>query len=101
MLKRILYHVVKAFIRFRWFLLGDYYARLAVQARYLYRQSLLFKERWQQVGLDYAEESFDNVAEHFFHKAKKEHILIRGRILLDSILGRPPQAYAISDDSIL
>ncbi|HXK41025.1 MAG: hypothetical protein A3G45_00300 [Candidatus Staskawiczbacteria bacterium RIFCSPLOWO2_12_FULL_37_15] len=75
MLKRVLYQVAKAIIEFKWFLLGDYYSRLAVQARYLYRQSSLFKDRWQHIGLDYAENSFEDVADHFFRKAKKEHIL--------------------------
>ena len=99
--KWVLYRVAKATIEFKWFLLGDYYFRLAVQARYLYRQSSLFKDRWQYIGLDYAENSFEDVADHFFWKAKKEHLLIRGRILLDSILGRPVQPYAIKDDSIV
>ena len=101
MLKRSRYLAVKIFIKVKWFILGDYYSRLAVQARYLYRSSQLFKDRWQQIGLDYAEESFDNVGEHFFNKAKKEHILIRGRIILDSFLGKEPRPYVMIEDDIL
>lgn len=101
MLQALWYQIAKLYIKLKWAILGDYYARLCVRARYLYRSSQLFKDRWQQIGLDYAEESFDNVGEHFFHKAKKEHVLIRGRIMLDSILGRPPRPYAIREGGII
>ncbi len=92
--------IAKLYIDLKWAILGDYYVRLAVQARYLYRSSQLFKYRWQEMGIDYAEESFDNIGEHFFHKAQKEHILIRSRIMLDSILGKPARPYAMVEDSI-
>lgn len=97
----ILYRAITVFVRFKWYILGDYYGRLGVQARYLYRHSQLFRDRWQEIDLDFAESTFDSVAIHFFHKAQKEHILIRGRILLDSILGRPPRPYVMRDDSIV
>ena len=83
MWQALLSQTIRLYVNLKGRLLGDYYTRLAVQARYLYRSSQLFRDRWQQVSLEYAEESFSRVGEHFFHKAQKEHILIRGRILLD------------------
>ena len=73
----------------------QYYVGLAVQARFLYRQSTLFKDRWQQIGLKFAEETFENTetGEYFFHKAQKEPFMIRFQIFLDTITGKEPTAY--------
>ena len=85
--------------------MGDYYTRLAVQARYLYRQSSLFKDRWQEISLDYAENSFDDdldgIGKYFAWKARNSPWPIKKRIILDWIFGRPPQPYAIRDNSIV
>lgn len=97
----MMYQAARIFVKIQWYFLGDYYDRLAVQAMYLYRQSPLFKYRWQEMGLDFAESTFENDSIHFFHKAQKEHIVIRSRILLDSILKRPVQPYAMREGSIL
>src|SRR3989344_2703999 len=99
-MRQIKYQVYKMLIRIKWYFLGDYYGRLAVQARYLYGQSQLFKDRWQQIDLDFAETTFDNVAVHFFHKAQQEHIHIRARILLDSLTGRTARPYAMREGNI-
>jgi len=72
-------------VRLRWFVLEDYYRRLTVQAQFLYRQTPLFKERWQLMGLDYAEKSFEGDAELFFFQAQKSHWRIRMRINLNSL----------------
>jgi hypothetical protein len=104
MLKRALYQVAKAVIGLKWFLLSDYYVRLSIQARYLYKQSSLFKDRWQQIGLDYAEQSFDDdlggIGRHFFWKAQHSPWPIKKRIILDWVLDRPARSYAISDNGI-
>ncbi len=87
--------------RIRWFFLKDYYNRLAVQAEFLYRQSDLFKTRYRELGLNYANASFtdDGTGMHFFEKAKHEPLGIRFQFLLDSLAGRPMQAYyAESED---
>jgi hypothetical protein len=104
MLRRLWFAAAKFYVNSKWFLLGDYYARLGVQARYLYRQSSLFKDRWQEIGLDYAEKSFDDdlggIGKHFFWKAQSSPWLVKKRIMLDWLLGRPACPYAIGDDNI-
>ncbi|OGN04224.1 MAG: hypothetical protein A3B99_03530 [Candidatus Yanofskybacteria bacterium RIFCSPHIGHO2_02_FULL_44_12b] len=95
--RRFLFWAICLPLKIRWFVLGGYYARLAVQARYLYRQSDLFKMRWQELDLNYAENTFDNVATHFFRKAKSGPAVIRRRIFMDWILNRPPQPYCLRD----
>lgn len=96
------YLAADIFIKVKRFFLGDYYTRLGVQARYLYRQSELFKIRWQEFGLDYAENSFDNdlggVGQHFFWKARHSPWPIKKRIILDWLLKRPAQPYALSEE---
>lgn len=84
-------------LKFKFWVLGDYYGRLAVQAKYLYRQSNLFKMRWQEIGLDYAEAGFEDQAGYFFWKAKQSPWAIKREIIIDSILGRPARPYALSD----
>ncbi len=87
--------------RFRWKLLGFYYNGLAVQAGYLYRQSDLFKFRWQELGLAYAENTFmENKGEqlHFFEKARKEPLWIRFNIFLDGLTGREYRPYYLTEN---
>lgn len=102
MLNRLRYLGIRAYMELKRYVLGDYYTRIAIQARYLYRQSELFRLRWQELGLDYAEESFDNdlrgIGQHFFHKAQKSPWIVRKRIITDWLLGRPAQPYAISEE---
>ncbi len=85
-------------VAIRWFFLEGYYYRLAVQARHLYKQSDLFKMRWQEVDLEYAENSFENVGDYFFEKAKKEPFIIRWAIFKDALFNRPFRSYYIEDD---
>ena len=95
----ILFYVCSLVIRLKWFILSDYYGRLAVQAQYLYKQSDLFRMRWQEISLDYAEESFNGeIAVHFFNKAQKEPFIIRWQHFKNSVIGRPVQPYVISDN---
>lgn len=90
----------------KWFwlkdkLLGRYYVGLGVQTRFLYQQSPLFKYRWQELGIDFAKESFDNNPDdqvYFFRKAQKEPFKIRIRIFLDALAGKEPIAYYISEE---
>ncbi len=95
--KYSVYLILSNLLRLKFWALSDYYGRLAVQAEYLYRQSDLFKMRWQEIGLDYAESSFQDQATYFFWKAKQSPWIIKRQIILDSILGRPAQPYVLSD----
>lgn len=98
--KKFFFLLYKKYIQLKWTLLGQYYTSLAVQARFLYQQSPLFKYRWQELGLDFARESFDNTndGEYFFRKAQKEPFKIRFRIFLDAISGKEPRPYYLGDD---
>lgn len=86
--------------RIRWFFVKDYYERLAVQARHMYRQSELFRLRWRELGLEYAEESFiaPSTGTHFFEKAKRAPFAVRWRIFKDSLTGQPVQPYEWEDE---
>ena len=101
MLQVLCYKFAKFCIDLKWAILGGYYLRLAMQARYLYRSSQLFKDRWQQIGLDYAEQSFEEdfgyIGRHFFWKAQNSPWPIKKQIIFDWLLNRPEQPYAISD----
>ena len=97
-LERILRKIIEFYVLTKWRILGNYYKGLLAQAEFLYRQSPLFRERWLTMGLEYAEMSFENEAQHFFYKAKQEPMLIKARIFWDSLLGRPVQTYYISEN---
>ena len=87
-------------MQLKWRILRRYYNGLAVQARFLYQQSPLFKYRWQELGLDFARESFDKSSdgEYFFHKAQKEPFMIRWQIFLDALTGKEPRPYYLNDN---
>lgn len=73
---------------------------LAVQAIYLYRQSTLYKDRWQLFGVDFAEETFRNnhgEGSLFFRQAKKQPFSIRYRIFMDACAGREPRPYYLEE----
>ncbi len=95
---RIVFWTLSWVIKAKWFILGGYYDRLIVHAAYLYTRSELFKIRWQELGFDYANESFKDVGEYFFHKAQREPFVIRWQIFKDFMAGRPAQAYYLPDD---
>ena len=84
-------------VRLKFRLLQPYYDGLVVQARYLYRQSPLFKYRWQELGLEFAESTFEKDVTHFFHEAQKEPFLIRAKIFWDAISGREPKPYYLAE----
>lgn len=87
--KKLIFLIGKQFIDLKWKILEPYYVGLAVQTRFLYRQSTLFKDRWQQVGLEFAEQSFENNKNeqtHFFRKAQKEPFSIRFQIFWDTMI---------------
>lgn len=95
--KYLAYLIITNLLKLKFWVLSDYYGRLAVQAKYLYRQSELFKMRWQEMGLDYAESNFEDQPTYFFWKAKQSPWTIKKEIILDSILGRPARPYVLSD----
>lgn len=89
-----------SFVRLRWQILGRYYQALAIQARFLYRQSPLFQYRYQELGLQFALDAFNaenSDGLHFFSCAKNEPLQIRARLFLDAISGKPLHAYYISE----
>lgn len=73
--------------------LAPYYDGLAVQARYLYRTSDLFRFRWEALGYDFAMDLDKDTGLYFMHKARQEHWYVRLRIFLDATLGRKPRPY--------
>ncbi len=79
-------------------LIQRYYAGLAVQARYLYQQSELFKLRWQEMGLVFARDGFEQDGEYFFRKAQKEPLRIRLQILLDAFGKKESKPYYIQGE---
>lgn len=99
-IKKLIFLFCKRFIPLKWKILESYYTGLAVQARFLYQQSELFKLRWRELGLDFARESFYNTSdgEFFFRKAQKEPFRIRFQIFIDAISGKEPRPYYLGDD---
>jgi hypothetical protein len=81
------------FLELRYRLLKPYFSSLAIQARFLYRQSDLFKNRYQQLGLEAAEKLFEKDAISFFKKAQKEPLIIRLQLFFDATFGREQRAY--------
>ena len=97
--RRLAWPVLRTNISAKHWLLDPYYRGLAVQARYLYRTSDLFRSRWEALGYDYAMESFEgDTGIHFFYKARKEHWWIRSAIFVDATLGREPRPYCMSKE---
>lgn len=98
--KKIIFFFCKKFIQLKWKLLWRYYAGLAVQTRFLYQQSELFKLRWREMGLEFAKESFEKSESDqqcFFWKARKEPFKIRFQIFLDAITRKEPRPYYLGD----
>ena len=91
--RRFFWHLGKWWVAFDWFIFAPYYERLLIQAQFLYRQSDLYRFRWQELGIDLAERLFSEDAAYFFHKAKKEPFRIRWRLFCDAILKRKMIAY--------
>jgi len=99
--KKIIFFFCKKFIQLKWTLLEQYYTGLAVQTRFLYQQSELFKLRWQEMGLDFARESFEKSEldqQYFFWKAKQEPFRIRFQIFMDAVTGKEPRPYYLGED---
>lgn len=93
------YYIQVGWLKTKWFVLGDYYSYLLVQASYLYRSSQRFKERWEIMGLDWAEAQFEREVDYYFKLAKQEPLTIRWEIFKDSLFKREPTAYYIDDNS--
>lgn len=94
--KKLIFLLCKKYVQLKWRVLENYYTGLAVQARFLYRQSPLFKYRWQELGLNFARESFDKSKsdqQYFFWKARQEPFKIRWQIFLDALNGKEPRPY--------
>ena len=98
MVRLLMFKLAEVYLKLKWYVLGGYYSRLIVQAEYLYRQSPLFRYRWQEMGLEFAEKSFKDDTVYFFHKAKQERVWIRMRIFADAIMNRPPRPYYMAKD---
>ncbi len=81
------------FLELKYQLLKPYFAGLAIQAKFLYRQSDLFKSRYQELGLETAEKLFEKDAVSFFKKAQKEPFAIRLQIFIDATFGRQQRPY--------
>ncbi len=97
--KKILSLLRKTYIRLKWKILWPYYE--AVQTRFLYQQSELFKLRWQELGLDFARESFEKSEDeqlYFFRKAQKEPFIIRFNIFMDALTNKEPKPYYIKGE---
>ena len=92
------FDIYKFYTEKKWQLLRFYYDRLMYQANFLYRQSDLFKMRWQQMGLDFAEKSFEGDVKLFFWKAQNESFRIRLQLFLDGLLNREIKSYYSSED---
>ena len=89
----ICFKICKFYIEKKWQLLRFYYERLMRQANFIYRQSDLFKIRWQELGMEFAEKSFEGDIRFFFWKARQEPFKIRWQLFLDGLLNREPQVY--------
>lgn len=99
-IKKIAFFFLKKYIQLKWKLLWRYYEGLAVQTRFLYQQSELFKLRWQEMGLDFARDSFEkneSDQQYFFWKAKQEPFRIRFQIFIDALTGKEPRPYYLGD----
>jgi len=86
-------------VQFKWRIFWPYYQGLIVQTKFLYRESTLFKDRWQELGLDIANKLFeDNLDEQtfFFCEARKQPLKIRFRILMNAIQGKEAKPYYIN-----
>ena len=78
--------------------LDPYIRGLMVQAKYRYRTSSWFKERWILFGVDKAEEMFEDEVMYWFRRAKKEPLQIRAMIFWDTmVMGREPTPYEIEE----
>jgi len=76
----------------------QYYDRLCLQTRFLYKQSELFKERCRLLGIDFAKQTFDEEIDEqiiFFNKAQQQPLIIRFHIFMDAITGKQPRVYSI------
>lgn len=94
---KLIFLLYKNFLQLK--IVQRYYEGLAVQTRFLYQQSELFKLRWQEMGLDFARESFEKSEldqQYFFWKAKQEPFRIRFQIFVDAITGKEPRPYYLS-----
>lgn len=87
-------------LKLKWHILEFYYRGLLVQANYLYRQSPLFKHRWQELGLAFAENSFKDDVQLFFWKAQREPRSVRMQIFFDALFRRKPRPYYISGEEM-
>ncbi|MEK7520568.1 MAG: hypothetical protein AAB560_00625 [Patescibacteria group bacterium] len=75
-----------------------YYERLARQSFLAYRQSGLFKQRWQTMGLARSEAMFLEEAEEHFERARRETPLaIKWRLFRDGLLKKPDTQYYIDN----
>lgn len=95
----ICFKICKFYVETKWQLLRFYYIRLLFQAEFLYRQSELFNLRWQQLGLEFARESFASNAEHFLWKARREPLRIRLQLFLDGLFDREMKSYYLPEDN--
>jgi len=94
---RLVYCLVNFYFSIKYWILRDYIVRVDIQAHQLYKESQLFNLRWQELGLEYAEQSYEQEKFIFIDKVRKGSLLIRLQLLWDSIIGAPYQAYYLAD----
>lgn len=102
LIKKLTFLLYAKWVQLKCKFLWRYYGGLSIQAQFLYQQSPLFKYRWQELGLNFARESYDrseNDQLFFFNKARKEPFKIRWQIFLDAITGKEPRPYYLNENN--
>ncbi len=92
-INKLILFCLKYFLTWKYSLLAPYMQGLMVQAKFLYKQSDLFKARYQIFGIEFAEQTFEQNVFYFFQKAKQEPFIIRAKIFFDATLGKAPKPY--------
>lgn len=91
------WHAAHLYYSIKYWILRDYLERVRVQAYQLYKESQLFNLRWQEMGLKFAEESYEQDETLFMDKVRKGPMVIRLRLFRDFLTGAPYNAYFIRD----
>ncbi len=94
---RSIYCLLKPYYLLKYTILRDYIVRVDIQAHQLYKESQLFNLRWQELGLEYAEQSYKQNRLFFIDKVRKGSLRIRSQLFLDFIIGAPYRAYYLTD----
>lgn len=82
----------------KYWILQDYIVRVDTQAYQLYKESQLFNLRWQEMGLEFAEESYKQDRFFFIDKVRKGPLPIRLRLFRDFLMRAPHNAYYLTEE---